>query len=1609
MRDHNPDTNFLPKNDSPYDGCRGDCPPSTSRASVTNTIESASVVSWGLNSIASPYPYGGNSVVSAAPAGIRYTTSTTPPPCSTAQSPSPPASSFFDPNNWYAEYKQFNTEALNKEDYVVLSHLTKATLKTKTPVRASCCVRVLPSLDVMKAAIHRGPRGSHRKQLYEMWESASAGAMDGRGERDKAASAYMVAPSIWTVGAVNDCEVVVYDAITGQRIMRISNPKANVAAMSLLHAPFRGFMDRQLKVLPIYRPKDLLRLKSSQLVDTDYVWVGFNDGCIRLLPADPSRIRESDRSEQCARGELADLVFELPKFHSGSIVSIARSPCHRDDEGADWTTMNRLSTAFEYRTAAGSSDSEQNREHLSLMCTASVDSIIVVWDVRKIYQTMEAMRFNRQQDTRSPGRASFAPTGVTYTGEVVSLEGTTTHGTFRVRSSCTLIKVRPLMKLKGGVTGLKTMQWVSSLVTTSNYHKHRNIGELSRDQEELSAPKIVKSQRKVQTLTHRDRREEHRRVLQLEEAEMREVEDELKRLLPPLTTEPEQTLRINLIIAGDSTGTVHIWNLDDELNRKMADPQEFCPNSARNANSARSRRDYSESPGRTSANSSVWNASVASPSVRMSATATSVAKKTKGTPEVSARSPTTKKTKTTATTKTLAKAPAKTIPGTRGGAPSRPHSPTASVARSTVANRERKPNRPGTVIPTATAPPLPRQSKLQILAVQLENPHTRVREMNTTMNTPKRATGSMMRRSPSMPTLGTAPKGSQWKKTATTRATGAVKRTATATSSALSWQASASCRVSPSQSSVMAPRRFDSPARGEVISPRTPGSAARPGRSPGRTKSADRVELFRNDFLTRTSKCRIEFTGGVAINGMAVDVPPVLRTTLRRIPDAEDRPFSLLEEPTPEEVERRMLENSFDDLTEDKALFFVFQQLQLYVAVEGTVLNLRCLPHWNTPDSDGRTLFQHRRPDYGAIATRQQLAAEMEVGGSVEMPTFAISLRKLILEAHSQPVSQLFLDKPRDHVWVGRNDGLLSIFSKVTKKMVTRVPHPCADVALGPPNQRGWLREQQKYLRNSNLSPHSPLHLEWHKETQVYEAAYFSGFMPFCERNQCGMFMTSTPTSSLRSRERMGHSLFFSDWGLGNTMTATAANTYMVAQQMDGRSDLSTNARNRERKLGHFLQALKNCRFRADKVRRAEKGNYEQYCNHVGENAHYVLHQIRSYSLIPMLRVYFQLWAEHTQHFRQEHLMRRQRHRRHKLDWLMARTAERTAHRRVMSTFYVTWMKWRAGKVLSHKWDHLHSIHGQKTLARKRLPTPQMMDYLGAFHARSAAFRLWRNWTASRLYASPRTGVTTPLPGEMSPLHRKSTSLLPASVGSPKQLASTENAAQALVVPPEGLHHSSSALPTDGTEAHAVTFVEMMRMLFNARAFIIKFHDSVDESIIDISWMSIVESAEAGADTDDDDGRRLSVFSYGLLPLLQGLLSTSEDVLPNLRDQSVGKEVLSMFTGIQLCIDYMTADTETFLLTREEVASPSESATGAAIVTGLSRGTKTLTDPYHVSPESVFLRMITLFVQKALADEESSNAIKEVASELDSLELLLDFVEEESMRWRPVGDLPLGA
>lgn len=1625
---------------------------------------------------------------------------------------------------------------------------------------------------------------------------------------------YMPPPAIWAIAGINDGEVNVYEAFSGRPLMRIQDPKANVPAVSLTHAPFRGFVNRQLKVIPIEKPSDLLRVKSSQLVETDWVWIGFTDGSIRLFPANPSRIRDSDRSEQFSKGELADLVFELPKYHNASIVSIVRSPCHRDEEGADLSTLTRLSTAVQYMTAAGVAGGDANREHLSLMCTASLDSSIVIWDVRKIYQTLEAMRMAKKEALgggsshlfhSSGSSARMSTSGRTpaffaasvYSNETITLEGFASAGDagggpFCVRSSCTMVKVRPLMRLKGGVASLKSLQWISTLVTTEGYVKPRHETELTRDAEEPSAPQLVRRRHPYQLQTRFDRREEYRRSLRLSEADMCEVEEELSRLLPPITQEPVQTLRVNLIIASDNVGTVHVWNLDEELARKANDPYNdraaSVADSARHASRHRSPA-ASESPGRSSVGAGGGGSGGASnPSVQLSAIegptstaalhkhqcdATDLSSAAGASPgPTKAKSPAPRRKRppadgtggATATPKRGTPSPAAKAAGA-----ARTHGKRATTGNTEAGKPEKKKKGPAKAL---AGPPHPHQplfrsspsrhrtavtvggddddganstssravssarggtsrapmSKMQMLASQRGDPHVPVREMNRTMDGNGGSAAGEADRPGRRPLSTALPSSSS---NSPRRRTPKKAVSSNAVPAAVSPRAAVS--VSPSRGPVGL-------GEGASISPRerprSPSLAAGVGsarisvsRRAASTESASQQRAL-NAYLSRASRCRIEFTGGVAINGMAVDVPPRLAITLRRIPEPEERHISLLEEPTPEELERRLLENSFEVLTEDKALFFVFQRLQLYLAVEGTVLNLRSVPLWQQRDDDQRDLFARRGElESERAVSRQQLLKETLVDGSVELtPAFSIRFRKLVLEVHSQPVSELLLDHGRGHVWVARGDGLLSLFSRHTKKMVTRVPHPCADAALGPPNQREWRAQQRELVEE--LTSGAPLRLEPHKECSGYEAAHFSRLIPFGQRTQLSFVLTATaaPPSAgeerLSSKARRLDSFSGFDSTSPSVLLETIANetfspsqlereqrrhqgptaaaagtpvpyalsalmqlrgshglaergatTSMTAVKLDGCSDLSPHAQRREERLGALLNQLLWCRGNVDAVRRAQKAYYESLCVTIGTYVRYVIGEIGAYvSLVAAHRSY-DLWRRYATLVPHRHVMRRQRHARLAKSSGAAAAMGRVVRARLAGAAFRLWFLWTVGR-RSGRGDAANLTRVLEPLRREdarrvRYRTAHLFQHFLQTQQRCSSFNAWRAWAhakrgealaapqrqrqqaqrhESRLgrdSLSPVTGTSvSSTPPTKADTVARGAAVKKVSPGGGSYPADSPHATSPLVrtftrgyhtssTPPYRGDHSApdtdgrsrsdgrdkkreeeegserdaeereaAALTSDGVEGEEqaallqanpflVDFLEMLHLLYWARPAIILFRESEDfaESVLDESWMSIVESAEGAADTDDPRDRRDAVLSIGLLPLLRGLLSTAEDVLPDLHETRVANEVLSMFDGIQLCMDYVAADTEDPLPVLEQ-----EDPT--AVARQLDR---------VALPEHRYMRDLAAHVFRAAKTAEHRKTMKDIVSEREHFDAFIAFVEERRLHPRSQASLSL--
>lgn len=1552
--------------------------------------------------------------------------------------PSIRSSVYNDPNSWAQQFQDLTNTLMKTSDFISMYHDNRASLNSRQTLRHACCVRILPSLDTIKTALKRR-LAARQDQAYDMfgeqWGSVSENGYitERRGaHREDRKVDFTPTPTIWSTdtSANHEVEITVFDAFNGEKLMRITEPKLDVAVTSLLHAPFRGFMDRQLNVLPIRSPPDLLRLKSSQILNTDYVWVGFQDGTIRLFPANHHQIRNSDLSHQFARRELTDLVFELPKYHAGSIVSIIRSPCHNDGDGVDLITMNRVSSAVQYMTAATSLDSETNREHLSLMCTASVDSSVVIWDVRKIYQALESMRMQLQEAASKKGLDSASMLGgisstAAYPSEVIHIECLTPAGlgqsTARIRSTCTLVKVRPLLRLKGNYAGLKSIQWVSSLISAGRCTPERNIREMTRSAEEQSACATVKSQRLFQAQTQFDKREVDRYALGLSEKEMQDVEKELEIMLPPLMPEPVQTRRVNLIIAGDSVGTIHIWNLDEELQRKSEQAGDIMAirsasegrASSVGASSARSRS--TESAGRESVGSTAW--STVSPSVQLSAieASTIAASKKKAEAKAKAAAKKKKKSSTTAASASGAALHTRRSPGRLSEVPA--NSPRASMPGNRKSVSRSSVWRESSVAGGFDDGPV--LSKLQMLAFDREvgtgGTAAGVNKMQVDpfLKMVQPAEPMSSRRSGVIAT----PVAAKSK-----RAAGLKKSTLTAASSSAKAPAAFHTSVSPSRAPAA---RGPAPhGKTKSVSPGRNGARkATKTPSPQRSASAEPNEVWTmNDYLSRSSKCRIEFTDSVSITGMTVDLPPHINTTLRRIPNPKRYLRSVLEQPTDEEAEQRMLENQFDDLTEDKALFFAFQQLQLYVCVEGAVLNLRCLPRWILPDGDGRTLFKTRtRVDASRLRTRYitssaglsngggielQQQKEKRVEGSVDMAVFQVYFSKRVLEVHSQPVTNLSIDWQRRHIRVARNDGFLSVFSMDTKDVITRLPHPCADAARGPPNLVDWQRQQDTVLQALVDGKLAGSHLEWHKESKSFPASHFTSMIPFCSRTQTSLLMLSDPdspphllTSGPMNASSASSSSFqhFMGRRSGDSSSLVIQSPEARVSCIDGRSDLNDNYKGRELRLAHFLVQMQRCRIAADTVRHAQREYYGSLCRSISGNVSHVIGELGAYSALPLLRQYYHMWRDHMKLFRHQFIMRRQRSRRLQQTAGLARLLEQHQASRAQHTYFLKWLRFRAqrrskaGAIQTAAF--FQKLTSPSATTARVLPTEAMMR---AYHFHTTArghFMTWLQWLQwKRRTASPSISASrgselrdgTNSVRAPSPFTRMSTQCYLHPAHEPRQASpvlAPSGTVGVMEKPPvasqttvDGLH-GEDLINDPELPLSVGSFLKKMRDLLMARTAVLHFSDrgSTENSVMDESWMSILESAESAAeDSEADDERRYCVFRFALVPLLLGLTSTADDVLPNLYDPSVAQEVLSMLVGILICTDYVTCDAE-----MDMIATSGE--------------------PSYINPlRAAIARLKTYALRTMEEDESTADVLQNLSSNDESLHEFLDFAKEHA-------------
>lgn len=1704
----------------------------------------------------------------------------------------PPLSAFEHPDAWLREYAFLRAKLKRPADSVSVYHDYAAPLNSRATMRRACVVHPLPDLEKVQEALRRRFQAHVPSTSYDVCEQQcaadscaptewddetvsmtatreTADAVRGA-HREQRNDIFLPPPTLWCVGGSSyENEIVVRNTVTGQRLLRILDPKMRVAVTALQHAPFRGFMKaHQLHVLPVREPHDVLRLKASQLAFTDYVWCGLQDGSVRLVPADHHHIRACGPSSPFSKAPSAALVYELPRYQGGAIVSIVCSPCHDTarafGDSPKWGLPNRVSNAIQCMTAVLSAGADSataaeqaggepadpaSRQHLSLVCIAATDASVVIWDARQVYEAVATAQLQRQEQkegTQSNGASMFrhgaagslavggtAASGTSFCCDASApLPGATGVSSdvitfdcsspvpglqnMQIRSSCTLVQVKPLTKLSGGFAGLTSLRWVSSLIVAGGCDApvSRDAKMVRRDPcttpcrgEEI--PRIELTQ----TKTRFDKREEQRGELELTEEEMEGVERELEHMMPPLAAEPAQSLRVNLLVASDCMGTLHLWNLDEELHRcsevtesALGSPASFGAFYYSSLRSMSSRSD-----GHLAVNHRSGASRPTSGTSNASPRRTSASKGNGGTRR-SDRVP-----KSRRACRGLGLAEARENRARLSELPSnRPPSGLKSDGEaSTVRKNLQRPSigRSSTEEhdPSQAAQGRSPQVTAEREGGRLNDGHSTVPALPASRKS-LAAPSATVHQHPPLHNALPPHHPSSTKNTVPVSGPAKAKKVKKSRNSV--HETSVSMRRSPLQST--------SPSRGSAHRPSTSPGRLSESRHPAQPQTGmhSRASVQRGtsvtarngwgtvsagqDLLmpTQAAKCQIRFGQGAAaaIADVAVDLPPHIRTTLRRIPKPSSRLASWQHRPTEEEVDARILENEFEELTEEKALFFAFQRLEMYVAVDGAMWTVRCVPQWLLPDEDEQELFRQRngddaREEGGDLAMEESTGAvmrkwmaEVAMLDCVSMGAFDLQLRKRLLDVHAQPITQLFLDPWQGRLWVAREDGFASIFSTRDKSVVSRMPHPSADALLAPPSVQEWVKLQEQALTRSHPNDARVTNgfgLECHKECRDLPPAHLTQVLPIAVRSQRALLLccsaaagwhegasdclaVATVTESPRRPCQRTLSLADpvvtrdslkplslklqpsfscgSDSTTSNSGVSSAPRSCGVVTLVcvDGRSDMKNLAKSREVQQWRWLRQLQLCRAESAAMCQTQRHRYYALCEDIGMNAVHVIQELGHYTFQSYRRTYFHLWKDHLGLFHHTHLMRRQRTLRLERERALARRLEGALMAQLRGAYYARWQRLLAAGRCRRQEEALARFaraavavpHGRRssrgTCCRGPLPTAAMM---GHFHRMSALRTCWRTWQAwadtqrlqqhrhkglsalqqyppplsrTRSLTSSATSMATPprrvvsghragadgfaAEGTMTPyhpIHSGGVYLRAASLSSPLESAYRKTASGRGAVAPQSARTQglTEAVPTAPPPALELLLADLLR----ARVFVFHFSDarSSATSVLDESWSVILENAESGAETDDDDDRRFSVFRFALLPLLQGLISTAEEVLPNLFNDSVAEEVLSMLVGIVLAMDYVTTNAEGTWWTLRE----------ATVLTGYSafiEGTKPMRSNFDAS-----LLVLRAYALRAFAsDSEAAEVLRGLAKGKRVLAQFLDFAMERAVARR---------
>ncbi|CUG06211.1 Hypothetical protein, putative [Bodo saltans] len=402
--------------------------------------------------------------------------------------------------------------------------------------------------------------------------------------------------TLWSI-RTHSGDIDICDVVTGTILQTIRQAKAGVHPTTLRHVPYCSVYASDVSGTIFYGSplarktafdQQLLHLKDERRVKTDFVWVGFVDGTIRLVQARGNSAEMVSR--QRVRKEESDyfnVIHELPKCHSAEVVAFEMSPFHPTRAQPAKDDVSNPPSFEDAKQRMIANDLLPADRYGQYLCSASADSCVVVWDLADVYREIELLsarqlrleaeyRHGTHLGAKGPRVTHQHVTGLKRSGDPIYIDnlqfGETDPSTL-VTFATFVTSAKPLLRLKGTVCGLKHLRWTASVVTTKGHQRPRHVVATTRDIGDVEEQDGRRQLKLHQTQTRQDERDERMRLLGLTEDEMQDAEHEMALRLPKFIEEPVCSKTVHFLVAGDSNGYVMIWNLAEELSRKTEPPR----------------------------------------------------------------------------------------------------------------------------------------------------------------------------------------------------------------------------------------------------------------------------------------------------------------------------------------------------------------------------------------------------------------------------------------------------------------------------------------------------------------------------------------------------------------------------------------------------------------------------------------------------------------------------------------------------------------------------------------------------------------------------------------------------------------------------------------------------------------------------------------------------------------------------------------------------------------------------------------------------------------------------------------------------------------------------